>query len=648
MDFEDDDDLEATRAMSLDDIPLGDDDEEEEEELDATRAMSLEDMPTGDDLDIAPPPPGRAATAPPATPASTLTDDEFQEYEDDEDDDDDATRMLDAMDLDLDVPPPPARPVQKTMELRIVSGPDRGKAHAIPDGDHLVGRGLDCDIVLADPSVSRRHFRLIRKEESLDALDMGGANGTNVNGERVSRQALEAGDQIEVGTTVMEIYIEGVEPRARAKEQRFDSEVAAARAAAPVENKKSSNLGLFLGIAAVGFLVLVGGGVAAWFVFSDGGSSAAAEATVEGEGGEDVSKFVKEANELIDDREWSAAVDKLKEARKVNKDNAEVKRLLRTANDEVDAAEAIQDGKDLVADGKFQEAFARFKEVSDSSEQHGEATDELASAEDRFFADRMKVAKAANDEGDQKAALAALDAILSVNPKFSEAKLMRVQIAGGGDDDSDPEPRAKAAPKQSAKSLFSAGLNAYHQRKWSAAKQAFGSIAKGGFGAADKTKASGYLAAVAEVSKAMADVQSAANNPLKASRAYERAYQADRRLDGHFGPTFAKQLTNALVVTGQTYFKKKRFAKAAQKARDAMNYDDVNKGAMDLEEKCITQAVKMLAVAKQHMEKKHYATARDLARQVSHILPAMDPQAAEAREIAKKASEASVAGDEDD
>ena len=79
-----------------------------------------------------------------------------------------------------------------------------------------------------------------------------------------------------------------------------------------------------------------------------------------------------------------------------------------------------------------------------------------------------------------------------------------------------------------------------------------------------------------------------------------------------------------------------------------MNYDDVNKAAMDLEEKCIGQAVKMLAVAKKHMEKKHYATARDLARQVSHILPAMDPQAAEAREIAKKASEASVAGDEDD
>ncbi len=33
--------------------------------------------------------------------------------------------------------------------------------------------------------------------------------------------------------------------------------------------------------------------------------------------------------------------------------------------------------------------------------------------------------------GDQQAALAALNAILSVNPKFSEAKLMRLQIAGG-------------------------------------------------------------------------------------------------------------------------------------------------------------------------------------------------------------------------
>ena len=53
-------------------------------------------------------------------------------------------------------------------------------AHPLPDaGELVVGRGEDSDILVDDPSVSRRHARL-RIGETLSVEDLGSANGTRV------------------------------------------------------------------------------------------------------------------------------------------------------------------------------------------------------------------------------------------------------------------------------------------------------------------------------------------------------------------------------------------------------------------------------------------------------------------------------------
>jgi len=57
--------------------------------------------------------------------------------------------------------------------------------------------------------------------------------------------------------------------------------------------------------------------------------------------------------------------------------------------------------------------------------------------------------------------------------------------------------------------------------------------------------------------------------------------------------------------------------------------------------------VKLLGKAKEHMAKGNHATAQSLAREVMGVLPSMDPRAAEARNIAKKAAAADVVGDDD-
>lgn len=653
----------------------GDFDDVFDDEVEATRAMDMVD-----DLDMptampqhAPPPPSRPAPRPrpaaapprPAPPApgppATLHDPDA--FHGAGGGNEDATRMLDADALaDMGIAPPPAQ--QGTpMELRVVSGPDRGKVHHIEDGDFLVGRGLDCHIVLADPAVSRKHFRIVRRGEICEAVDMGGANGTNINGQRASRHALQPGDQIEVGTTVLEFFIQGVVPE-RARDFPMP-EAPSHRSPAIAANAKKSNTGLIIAAAVAGVLVLGGGAVAAWLVMS-GADEPAAAATDE-KPAADLTKMIDRAKGMLEDRDWAAAVDQLKEARELAPDDAEVKGLLAKAHDEVEAEEVIAEGKELARKGMFKEALGRFKEVPQTSEQYADAREELNATREDFFRERLGAAKKAWSAGDKDAAGKAVDEVLALDEKNAEARLLKEQIASGAapepeeakDEGKDDKGSAKADEKDddkgsskgggasgNAKALMSQGLRAYHNKEWSAAEAAFSQVASGGFSRKDKSKATEFLEAVKDVGKSTQDAGSA-SSPIKAARAWQKAYKADRRVDGHHGPWLVKQLTKAWVSAAEQLFKARRYPEAAEAAREAMNFDPENAKAMDIDDKCREAAKGMLKKAEEHLQQKNYATARDMARKVMQILGMMDPASQKAREIAIKAQEASSGGDED-
>jgi FHA domain-containing protein len=63
----------------------------------------------------------------------------------------------------------------------------------------LIGRHPACDVVVADPSVSRRHAQLTFRDGVWVLQDLASTNGTAVNGERVGRAALHSGDVVELG-----------------------------------------------------------------------------------------------------------------------------------------------------------------------------------------------------------------------------------------------------------------------------------------------------------------------------------------------------------------------------------------------------------------------------------------------------------------
>ena len=85
-----------------------------------------------------------------------------------------------------------------------------GRRHVIPPGGALVGRSRDCDIVLADANVSRRHAEVRPAAAGTWTIaDLGSTNGVVVNGHRIDGVAqVRPGDRIALGTADITFELE--------------------------------------------------------------------------------------------------------------------------------------------------------------------------------------------------------------------------------------------------------------------------------------------------------------------------------------------------------------------------------------------------------------------------------------------------------
>jgi hypothetical protein len=72
-----------------------------------------------------------------------------------------------------------------------------------------LGRSKECECVIPDPNISRRHAQLRRNSGGdWQVVDMGSTNGIKVNGRRVDSSRLSPGDEVTIGTTTFTFDIE--------------------------------------------------------------------------------------------------------------------------------------------------------------------------------------------------------------------------------------------------------------------------------------------------------------------------------------------------------------------------------------------------------------------------------------------------------
>lgn len=76
-------------------------------------------------------------------------------------------------------------------------------------GSSTVGRKDDCNIRIPLAVVSRHHAEITLADTGAVLKDLGSANGTYLNNERVEEEDVEAGDQIMIGPVVFIVQVDG-------------------------------------------------------------------------------------------------------------------------------------------------------------------------------------------------------------------------------------------------------------------------------------------------------------------------------------------------------------------------------------------------------------------------------------------------------
>ncbi|MCK7592561.1 FHA domain-containing protein [Pseudomarimonas salicorniae] len=135
--------------------------------------------------------------------------------------------------------------------LRGVSGPAFGKTYPVP-ALQVIGRSEECNICIPAEEISRRHAQVKPTGDGLAVEDLGSANGTFINGQKVQNGVLKPGDELRLDTIRFLLVAPGMEI------------AAATKAPPPAPAKKSGGSGVVVGVV---IAVVAAAAAAGWYFF---------------------------------------------------------------------------------------------------------------------------------------------------------------------------------------------------------------------------------------------------------------------------------------------------------------------------------------------------------------------------------------------
>jgi pSer/pThr/pTyr-binding forkhead associated (FHA) protein len=126
---------------------------------------------------------------------------------------------------------------QKPACLLVVGGELNGSIFNLVGGENVIGRNPDCSISLDFHGVSRKHFTVTLNDNEAVVTDLGSANGTYLNNQKLSTPTvLKRADMIKIGA-IAEDTMRSTEAASRTgagTAAEADEDAASARAAGPL------------------------------------------------------------------------------------------------------------------------------------------------------------------------------------------------------------------------------------------------------------------------------------------------------------------------------------------------------------------------------------------------------------------------------
>jgi tetratricopeptide (TPR) repeat protein len=435
---------ERTVAMSLEEMLANESETEDadsesdtSEPSEKTMAMSLEEM-----LDD--------SSAPLEAEDSTT----MEEPKEDEEKHGEESNEQRTIVLEVDENEKPADESPAT-SMEVMAGSDLGQIFPVSGDSLVLGRGLDCDLILSDASVSRRHFRLDMTEHGYRLVDLGSGNGTKVNRKRVPTFDLTDGTMIEVGQTTLK----WLQPGAVASDTPADTsedddpdrtrvsnlaaidilpewEKGASTAKGSSADQKRSVpdehkgriLALMAGLGGVlvmGFLgldLIAGFGV----VFPTGDDTAQMEEETQGVDGQpsDTKTLVEQGLLAFQKQDWYPARKKFREALQLDSRNEGAKEGLIGVAAEIVAWRAYEDATRALEDEDFSEAIQLLKTISDTSSYFPDAQALLREGRNSLVESQLLQAQKFQENGQLDKAKTAVKEALKVSPRDIDALAM--------------------------------------------------------------------------------------------------------------------------------------------------------------------------------------------------------------------------------
>ncbi len=101
-------------------------------------------------------------------------------------------------------------PASRLLSGNLALGNEPFTALPVDHQEMILGRDAQCDLVLDDPKISRRHARFQRVHDEMILEDLNSTNGTFVNGQRIKGQMrVQSGDVIAVGSYTFTVTADG-------------------------------------------------------------------------------------------------------------------------------------------------------------------------------------------------------------------------------------------------------------------------------------------------------------------------------------------------------------------------------------------------------------------------------------------------------